>query len=641
MDYTAFEPSQCHLHKRFNMPKSSGAKVAVAVSFKWESIIISSYTILVGVAFMALWLLITTAIPILVPARFRSTKAIRVIAEYEMTEPFQAACLMARFCFKVIREVARQRMERLERTSRWGRHVRWLASPGGRLTSQGQQSNPVPASTWSDFFVGLSIIVLALGMVLGGLVAGLLLPDTLVIGHVAPVNDRMVLVPSYNLSGFSETHNVKDSAGAISSDLDFQVMQLGYEMRDKAVYRALLTLDAGMITKTLEDHVRVERFNKTERGSMGEDDYHLEYGFQIYGWELGLQHLVDLSFHVSGRCEFEYDWYRGPENVSQGATPGFDLYEFFPGEEWAVEVPIYGSGTSVERYLECRTPESQENGVMFEDSSFDDYQHGLPFRFACVPNSGNGLKPAGTDPWYLTRQLGKGEVAPPLGGRPPLHCVEQVSWRYKGMHLGSRLSSMVPNPGHVYNGIVPGRRPELAGLVDLPDGIWVILATSFHQPLLTRVMRRMPWGAVAASRAANALLSSHRRETVHADLKRWVMAAYLLGRNTLRDAALAYIDADIPVEFRQYNALQDLEGKPIRGAGDFVIPCVNVATTLRIGTLVGVPAVVVGCWLLLGLAIWGKRVRHSKAPNEVDTDESQEEDPNLTQKTNDRRAWDL
>jgi len=309
-------------------------------------------------AFIALWILIAMAIPRILPKHMRKHQTV-ILVSSDNTEPFQAAVIMAKFCWDIL-----PRKFRKTKRSEGADH-------GPESTMGNSGSTPLP--TWTELFVGILILLLALGTVIGGVIGGLLLPGKLVIGHVAPVNAEMVYIPGDYLT--SNAH--------ISRPV----------LRSGRVARAVSKVDSlkAVLESKLGDKVIVKKA-PAEPGPGGKESYDILYSFRVDGYEMGLQDMPEFSLNVTGTCSFRYNWY----NRTNGTHDTYALFDKTDNtRQLDVELLPWDSAWASLEALYVDGMGEQYSG---------NYSDGVPNApFAVVPmTQGNAILMKSRDPWYLT-----------------------------------------------------------------------------------------------------------------------------------------------------------------------------------------------------------------------------------------------
>lgn len=494
-----FAPEQFILNKRFLMPTASGGKNSIAIHKSNENLMISIYTILVGGAFMAWWILIATALPYVVTRRIRNTDAMQKVQSWDMTEPFQGAHIMARLMWRTIRDrpkrtpnnnniEAGQPPNYDDKKGVSATTTAGTPPPGGDTTmaaastteaSSGTVVNELAKSRSSlclDLGSAFLVLVLAISTVAGGILGGIFLPQKMIIGQVAPVNPKMV----YTLDDFFIRW--KDVPPNLKADVLGQQSQVNM-VNTKSVSRALRNVDSSLLDDLLAERIS---FTKTPAapGPNEEQNYNINYKFRINGYEMGLQRLQKLYVDVAGSCSFQYDWYSGMSNGTVGISTDnssaiepstdedsssyYDRYEWYKGEKWplyggiaarygTVELGRYQGAYNVNRTDVSLSPSIERARVYPVDYAdlptlYPD-SHPLFMGFAMIPGTQRrstgppepqfNISKGVSDPWYTLGTpypAGQNVTTQIALGRPALKCKEEVGWFYRGEYLGPRLA---------------------------------------------------------------------------------------------------------------------------------------------------------------------------------------------------------
>ena len=625
MDTTGFARDHYYLRKQFSMPHRSGPKNAISVEKSQEVMLIAAYTIMVKAILLGWWMMITMMIPTtarwIARAHKRGTKleVVRVVEEWQIIGPFEATYNMGKFCWGMINF-----------HSLFNRRPDTLQGQNGAICTLilGPRATKRPPS-WSNLYVGSCILLLALGSAVGAIVGAIFLPNYLVIGHVAPVNDRMVLwsQPSVNSVGM-----VGDGKEWNIISKDWRDIRLGVVLGQRGPSRAIANVDSMALTSKLKQLVTVVKDDIPDitnqpplpHAEPGVQNYTIGYSYKINGTEMGLQHLGSLEAGVVGNCSFQYTWFKrtnrttvtGMESIygpSSGRELFDDEYELYPAEQGSRRHWIeYFSGPNFLMWAP---------GPMLPQEKVFTYLYPrgnnitAPHRFAILPGTqGMDFATRGHDPWYhgqSDEQSGWWPQSFNARGIPPLACDEQMTWSHRGSQLG--LDTVIAGANarwregdHGYSSLDDPKVSALLRSVPIPRGVWEVLCRTFHQPLLVSVLegiagRRLESG----TRYRDAISIDAERASAYTDIERLVRAAYLLGRNRFRDAALAYVDPELSREARFSNNVlrADIDGFPVPGAGDFVLPSEDV-TTLDFGLVVAVPTVLLLCWVIVAGLWW-------------------------------------
>jgi len=547
------------------MPVASGGIRAIAIPASYESIFISGYTQLVAGAFIACWILIAMAIYSVLPKDLCRHQAVILLSQ-DSTEPFRAAILMSKFCWHILSH--KSGMRRLEAAS------------------------PTSLPTWTELYVGVLVLLLALGTVIGSVFGGLFLPGKLVIGHVAPVNATMVyILGDYLTSGVHISRPV---------------------LRSTRIARAVNKVDSSkaVLESELGDRVMVKKA-PAKPGPGGEESYDIHYSFRVDGYEMGLQHMPEYSLNVTGTCSFQYDWY-------QQTNGTHDTYALFDNTtSLNVELLPWGSARSS---LEAIYVDDRRE---WYSGNYSDGVPGVPF--AVVPmTQGNTILLNSRDPWYHTENnplppvpFLKFKLYPIKSGRPPLLCDEKHAFYLGNTYLGPDLTLYQgkvvkeSDGGDSYAELQVQKRST----VGFSDGLWQLLtnngttATPFERrsfDLRNGVSgyRQLGLGSPMAMSVDDGGGSAF------ADIKRLVYITYIQHRNLLQDAAMNYLTLrqlglldQAKNGAPRLNAILDAHGNPLPGVEDFVLPSAQVST-LHLGYIAAVPAGVAFLWMLVGIIVY-------------------------------------
>ncbi|KAF8476783.1 hypothetical protein BDZ91DRAFT_804864 [Kalaharituber pfeilii] len=571
MDTTGFSREHYYLGKLFTMPDSSGGKRAIAISASHELMVVSAFTILVGGAFMAWWIIIAVTIPMVTPKKARECETVKHVATWAITEPLQAAYIMVKICYHIF--------------------AKKFSKPKTTSTTHtgSEDSISMPATQqWSELLTAFVIMLLALAIGMGSIVSGIYLPSKLVIGHVAPVNETMVFTPHI----WSPVH---------MPDL-LRVLAV---VSSKSVGRAVSSIDSSgaEMEAQLAKHVIVTQV-EAEKGPDGEEGYNINYTFQVNSYDMGLQHLHGLSVSITGKCSFEYGWYEGSHlSDRDNQSDRIDVYTLFNTYS-NIQVPVRG--------------QQREPLVLFDIRNWNESFSGDPPRipFAVLPMTQGrpSLSPSG-DPWYFTGPSNassdfiSSEVRP---GRPPLQCNEERAWNYRGSYLGPDIAFYVYDKRAQ---TITHIRKTGTHIPDIPLGIWKLLVMSPFGTVGEAFMVQRAGRLESSTRTLVDLMNGTlafdaASASAYLDVRRMAFASYLIWRNVLRDAALHYVGV------KQLNLLDEVRndmkdqdsGNPLPGTGDFVVPSDNVST-LRLEVVAGIPSVVAFSWITVWVVTFLKRRR--------------------------------
>jgi len=616
LESAGFQREHYHLYKVFKFPTPSGGKNAIAIPKRHEITIISAYTVLVAGAFLAWWILIAMLIPFMVPKHWREHEPLRTFMASEVSEPFQTAFVMAKFCWRA-RVPGRFSFRSMANISNLVRRE----GPSALILTSRANSRPA-ISRLPNIFIGLGILLLAIATAAGGIAGEVFLPGKLIIGNVAPVNSRMVFTPRTLTDEVEiEVNSVKVGLGVI---------------KKRGAVRALSTVDSALFNSHLDNRVSVGTYNTrkenysepeqlivqdeaevtsqkptTPKQTIHEyqDAYNISYQFSVEGHEMGLQHLTGLRLWVGGDCYFRFDWGSGFTMAQTGLRRGklVDVRTIYKDERPQQFSHTWGL--------------SESSPYFTGDTRF---AANSSLRFVLFPGNQNARaiptirNITSLDPWYtINTDKGSGgkRIDTVVPYRPALDCTEWAKWYYWDNYLGPRLAE-------TNNNLYPNfTKMALPGGPDLPEAIWKILSQHPYTAYVQTMFDAVPGGALESStrwvQFNNVQYLDVDYCTAYRDIRRLARAAYVYARNTFRQAALAYVDPewidlsgpDVTFQLNStnqtisLNALRDQENNTVSGSGEFVVPS-DAVTTLRLEAVVAVPSVVAFSWLVVFIAKW-------------------------------------
>ncbi|KAI5780259.1 hypothetical protein DFH27DRAFT_584089 [Peziza echinospora] len=363
------------------------------------------------------------------------------------------------------------------------------------------------------------------------------------------------------------------------------------------------------------------------------DPTKLSYAYTVTGTDFGLQHAGGLKYHVKGACSAAVDnatWKVSsptirnpsldrslPTNASRGIP--VDMYTLWPNDaRW---LPWQDNLTNA-LVLVFRDAYGVAPHARFYDGPISPGNGTRPFtggngieiggdalkRFAIVPHTAGRISVTpGTDVWYQTKEekvitemvrekVPSIQLHEVLSKRPPLMCTQSDVWQYGswtgGLDTICRANTTSAN--------VPGLKiPESLLLVLCPE-LWLTSKISSLGAAAPQI------GLDSTSRLIYQdylTLQDAGGSSMLADFKRLVQASYVATRDifysTTLPGPLPHLKAD-PDDNRNNALIKD--GKPLPGAGDFVVRSSRV-TTLRMKYLIGVP-VAIGILALLNLLLF-------------------------------------
>ncbi|KAL6700740.1 hypothetical protein J3F84DRAFT_402719 [Trichoderma pleuroticola] len=382
----------------------------------------------------------------------------------------------------------------------------------------------------SDFVYGLIFCILAFVIYGGSLSLGIVGPSLMQVGTVAPARPSAVYYPSLT----------KDTTTALEN----------YGILSPANLRALGSVDASL--STLGDSVIIgEPILLGEVG--GENIYQYSYTYSLTGIDIGLQHGSDLALNATGSCTTEYGW------ISNASNANADVYRLWDDASQVAVVPInpYALQDAPKATFQFH-PNAANQSILNGNISY-----------AIVAWSAHraSIKQGG-DPWYKT-EVRTENISVPFNApfwiqrsRPALSCWQQDRWTY-----GSQ------NVTNIY-----GLR-ELKGIKIKPV-LLTVLERALGLPVVVNLgngggLSALKSASTSPNGAINAEVSS-----ISDDLKRLILASFVLTRNVLLDTTTYKAGSGLD------NIMQDQNGDPADGAGDFVLSSPNFQTFSMVGMIV-------------------------------------------------------
>ena len=295
----------------------------------------------------------------------------------------------------------------------------------------------------------------------------------------------------------------------------------------------------------------------------GEAIMRVDYRYNVFGVDLGLQHSPDLVLNVEGSCTTEYGSLLN-ESESDGAT--IDTYLLWPGNpefEVVVNVSLF-DGPMPQGFLKQGPPSPT----------------GPPgnFTYAAVVSSLERLSATeGTDPWYLTSPLDdSGQIYEVRNRRPALSCWQNDVWSYKGHNT-------------TIIGLASGALPGL----NLSPGLQAILGNSLGAPRIVTLATQLGPQALASTATSLGQFFDAAESSFHSDIQRLVIASYVASTNVLTESTLFAEDhLGIP------NFILGNDSQVLPGADNFVIWSSQVRT-LSVRALIIIPVITLALFLIM------------------------------------------
>lgn len=350
-----------HLGQIFSMPQDAGGELAIAVPYTTATYVLSAYTFLVLLVFGAFWRIYVNLAMRFYPAcsNLRGNRYIAIAGIASAGSEWGAGYLMVQYC--------------------------WTMLFKARDTRSGV----------------LALLVLVGVLLLGAsrVVAGIFVPSSLIIGHVAPVDAGFIFFPpSLNLE---------------NADHDM-------------VFFRVITQNSAQLASSYLANVQETLLDPGPRGRVSVNftdlaptkwgrSIAMDYRYKVTGVDLGLQLASGLSKTVEGSCR--------------------TLYDFFADDWFTI------SGFRVE--TEGRPPADLTPITPFR-------YVGEEFNYFIDLNATGIISVAeSNDPWYATGEgIGEGSnrTFPVLPRRPVLYCRQNNTWTY-GAHKVTGNTSIAELPG--------------------------------------------------------------------------------------------------------------------------------------------------------------------------------------------------
>ena len=564
MDTANPHPDTYKLWQIFTDPATG--KKAVAMSIKHADIFISVYTNLLNIIMAIAWcILISFPILFLTPKKMTRTTHIAAITAWSCSDPWSASIVVGRHTWRVF---------------------------------QGALTKRHPAElTWKAFWFDISLLAVALITALGGWALGSLFPISLRVGNIAPVDPTIVYLPQ---SDFYTN--------------DTEKTRVLVEYDSFAALHAFGTVD-GTEARTRDQEQLVNLEWQPDNHFTGDgDSYYIQYEYKVTGTDMGLQKMRDLSLEVSGNCSFQNSWWTGYKDLNETIEGDHKIFyetyinwddnlSQYPDVEQTPYNQTSGTHGNNERDIyvaisPTSPPTANFYSPQYSRSSLNQ-ETGRSY-FIIIPST--AWKPTvgnSTDPWYATTEarmtsLNNKYKTMVMYARPPLLCQEYNQWSSGGWK--GTMKNLVSDG--------PDGPP-----VPLPAAIASLLQTKLGDwPMIVTLGQAL--SAVSLKSATRILLPEIAIDTKVAtardDMRRLVQASYLATRDLFRNSALAgSILKDLSSDIHK-NAMRNLDtGKPIPGAGDFVITS-SAIQALNLSALISVVCVLV-CLTLIALSLQAGR----------------------------------
>lgn len=533
--YVAPNETAYHLQKAFTITTENGTLWAIAFSARAGRYLNTSLTVIFTLMFTWLWGLIAAATIYFVPHQFSRRRLVALVALRNSQDPWSAFMAFANFT-----------------TESMGLFRRRNAPSHGPTRLQRRETQT--ASTWQDTMFGLLLVLLALIVILTRVIMSIILPPSLQIGNVAPVNESVTFYPR--------------AAWLDSNSTVYRNFRAGPSLR--ALSSAQVYGDA------IRGRVKVQRDLSVTTQNRSQPMYGLTYSYDISGVELGLKTAGDLVLSVKGSCRTEYGWLNA--GASNDTTEVIDVFGD-PANNFTAHTE--DRFVRIVPIAAFTLPNKPTYNAQLDTGNVS---------YAVIATLSRHLSNTENidDPWYLTEGAGPGS-GPDLPyriqrQRPALSC-----WHHDRWSAGSQS-------------VDGGKKLDNLSALGIPQVLKDVLATALLQPPPYTI------GTDTGSSALISVLSSRNSQkgtidakagNIHQDMERLVIGGFILTLNRLSDMVMYTPDA---VEMAQWNLFYSKknatnEPLPFDGRGDFLVSSPNIAT-FNLAGLIATGAVVL--FLLVG-----------------------------------------
>lgn len=489
---------------------------AVAVTSSQGSTWVAAYALLLILIFVAIARILKDIVIGIFPLRGNGNRYALLVGYYNTNDPVSIIIIAVSYCWKILFYVNGDGL--------WG-------------------------IDWNTFWLGVSLIVFALGMLTANAVGGVLVPGNLRLGNVARVRPDSIFFPNLtNIPPEVSQNYMASQAFSALADLN----RVGSKLKDER--------------KIIFGH------SNTTPVSGGEDPpYSFNYTYYINGYDFGLQRAPSLLYTVSGSCETAYNWRLSRSNKT------VEIYQPWKELNESNTIGVFQFEEKLPPYVEflaLKKPISSEDRVR---------------EYAIVPHTARRPSPkANTDDiWYTTEEV---NGTAPLTyrvklGRPALSCQQRDTWMYGGRSVDSELGL-----------------PELVSSKGLKLSRFIqekVFQRAFSAPAVAKVTNTLGYSALIGSSLNIAYTGSAdiSHGSVTAELERIILVSFIWSREVVRSTVLTskamqdgLANTAIP---NGANAVPD-------EVADFVVEDGNI-TTMSVNVLIATPAVCLLLWVFIGL----------------------------------------
>ncbi|KAJ8131585.1 hypothetical protein O1611_g2041 [Lasiodiplodia mahajangana] len=382
---------------------------------------------------------------------------------------------------------------------------------------------------------GLTFATCALVIFGGSLVLGIIGPSLIQINNVAPVRPSIVYYPVQPTLN-NPTDLLKD-----------------FGLRAPSFLRALGSVEAAQVTKRnrvkLNDVPYLPPWNGTEPVSQ------LNYGYNITGSELGLQHGADLKLEVTGSCTTEYGWLDPRQDNST------DLYYLWGLNRHDINFSVPIDNISIQN--------APKASFLYHPDAPKQYLDSGNSSFAIFAWSAHRASiSTSSDPWYATENGSPGYNTPYQAkfwvkrGRPALSCWQHDQWTYKRQAVKTVIDLK-----------------DLPGM-KIPQVLLNVLVRVLATPMLVTLGNASGDTALRSRTTSPNGVIDASASSIKSDLERLLVASFVATRNIFVDATM-FASSD-----KLGNIFQGANGQPEDGAGDFVVTSPSIQTFSLVGIIV-------------------------------------------------------
>ncbi|KAM7206274.1 hypothetical protein V8F33_000560 [Rhypophila sp. PSN 637] len=412
---------------------------------------------------------------------------------------------------------------------------------------------------WNKWWYYPFIAILA-GAWVASLAAGIFLPSRIFLGNAAPVNPLSIYVPttgSFSELTIAETFSKYALEGA------------GYI---RAAAAALVASDEVRV-KVMVSQPAVEGTWNNERSRINNETIQrIDYGYNITGSDLGLQHIPQLVLTVTGSCVTDYTWLNMSRSTSRQVNEvvyNQDVYNCPWLKQEIVANSVNSPGPSATFCVQDPDTATNKGNISWG---------------VVISSVDHSSIATSQDPWYMTSSSldeKNGNLTRVLPGRPALSCWQDDLWFYKGQSTDvTNLQSILP--------------PDT-----LSDAAADILAHNLGGPVVESLGGHIGTAALQSYRGTVNRLFDANESSIYKDLSALILGAYIATINNLADTTLHrdYQSTNTP-DIRNLARGKDDDSKTRPDVGQFIVSSDQVAS-LSLTLVILIPFLTLASWLLM------------------------------------------